>query len=54
MLSFALLAQSALSNIDKVRRTTGVTGASQFSTEVNMTYNPAYGPVATTAVDSEV
>ena len=50
MLSFALLARSALSNVDKVR-TTGVTGASQFS-EVEMTYNPAYGPVATTAVDS--
>ena len=50
MLSFALLARSALSNVDKVR-TTGVISASQFS-EVEMTYNPAYGPVATTAVDS--
>ena len=50
MLSFALLARSALSNVDKVG-TTGVTSESQFS-EVEMTYNPAYGPVATTAVDS--
>ena len=28
-----------------------MTSESQFS-EVEMTYNPAYGPVATTAVDS--